>query len=197
MSLPNTEIVIAPSSEAYRADPNVLINGFEPLSKVDGLENIYFGIQLEDSKTAYVFENWTTRAHHQRLIDSPSYHNVLAPMLPSFSATATIFHVQFASDITIALKQPVTEIAFHTANSPEDRQKVLELFAELTEAKNVIANYGAVEENDNVAVFVAGWQSVEHQLETVKAPHLHALLAKLPTLGTAEIKHVKLTPYSS
>jgi len=57
MSLPNTEIVIAPSSEAYRADPNVLINGFEPLSKVDGLENIYFGIQLEDSKTAYVFES--------------------------------------------------------------------------------------------------------------------------------------------
>jgi hypothetical protein len=79
----------------------------------------------------------------------------------SFSAPATIFHVQFASDITMALKQPVTEIAFHTANSPEDRQKVLEVFAELTESRNVIASYGAVEEKDNVAVFVAGWQSVE------------------------------------
>jgi hypothetical protein len=79
----------------------------------------------------------------------------------SFSAPATIFHVQFASDITAALKQPVTEIAFHTANSPEDRQKALEVFAELTESRNIIASYGAVEEKDNVAVFIAGWQSVE------------------------------------
>ena len=38
MSLPTTEIVIGPSSEAYRADPNVLTNGFGPVSKVDGLE---------------------------------------------------------------------------------------------------------------------------------------------------------------
>jgi hypothetical protein len=38
MSLPTTEIVVASSSEAYRNDPNVLINGFGLLSKVDGLE---------------------------------------------------------------------------------------------------------------------------------------------------------------
>jgi hypothetical protein len=50
MSLPNTEIVIAPSSEAYRADPNVLINGFGLVSKVDGLEG-YGTVQFKFAMT--------------------------------------------------------------------------------------------------------------------------------------------------
>jgi hypothetical protein len=82
-------------------------------------------------------------------------------MGPAFGERPAISHVQFASDATITFKQPVTEIAFHTANSPTERQKVLELFAELAKYTNGLATYGALEENHSVAVFVAGWQSVE------------------------------------
>ncbi|KIM82061.1 hypothetical protein PILCRDRAFT_820970 [Piloderma croceum F 1598] len=182
-----------PSSEAYRNDPNVLINGFGLLSKVDGLESLYFGLQLEDPKTAYVFNNWTTRAHHQRLIESPSYRKVLEPMGPAFEGPSTITHVQFASDVTVAFKQPVTEITIHTANNPKDRQKVLELFAEFAKSRNGLATYGALEEKDDVTVFISGWLSVE---ETVKAQHLDSIIAQLLALGTADIKHVKLTHHS-
>jgi hypothetical protein len=82
-------------------------------------------------------------------------------MRPAFEGPSTITHVQFASDVTVAFKQPVTEIAFHTANNPKDREKVLELFAEFAKSRNGLATYGALEEKDNVTVFIGGWLSVE------------------------------------
>ena len=82
-------------------------------------------------------------------------------MNPAFSGAPTISHVQFPSDVTITLKQPVTEIGIHTANTAEDRQKVLDLLAEVAKSENFLATCGALEENDKVTVFMAGWKSVQ------------------------------------
>lgn len=71
MSLPTTEIIVFPSSEAYRSNSTVLGNALGPLSKVDGVErcftfrcdairfdsvfsSIYYGLQVEDSQTGYI-----------------------------------------------------------------------------------------------------------------------------------------------
>ena len=82
-------------------------------------------------------------------------------MGPAFGGRPAISHVQFATDVSPSFNQPVTEIFTHTANTPEDKQKVLELFAELAKYRNSFAACGAVEEKENVAVLIAGWQSVE------------------------------------
>lgn len=37
MSRPNTEIIIFPTSEAFRSDPDLLVDGVVPLSKAEGL----------------------------------------------------------------------------------------------------------------------------------------------------------------
>jgi len=82
-------------------------------------------------------------------------------MGPALEGRPTLSHVQFTSDVTNAFKQPVTEVTIHTANSPEDSQKVLRLFPEFAKHRNGLAVYGALEEKDNVTVFIGGWQSVE------------------------------------
>jgi hypothetical protein len=100
-------------------------------------------------------------AHHQRFGDSPSFREVVAPIGPAFAGPPDVSHVQFTSDVTIPFKRPVTEILFHISKSPEDRQKVLGHFAELTKNLGSSATYGPLVEKDTVAVFVAGWESVE------------------------------------
>ena len=86
---------------------------------------------------------------------------MLAPIGPALAGHPDITHVQFTSDVTIAFERPVTEILFHTSKSPEDRQKVLGHFAELTKILGSSATYGPLVEKDTVVVFVAGWESVE------------------------------------
>ena len=86
---------------------------------------------------------------------------MLEPIGLALERPATITHVQFASDVTVAFKQPLTEILIHTANNPKDRPKVLELFAEFAKSRNGLATYGALEEKDSVTVFIGGWQSVQ------------------------------------
>jgi len=90
-------------------------------------------------------------------------------MGPAFASHPTLSHVQFKSDVTSAFEQPVTEIVFFTANSPE--KKSLELFAEIAKFREGLATYGALEESQNVVVYAGGWQSVEERTE---GPHSRA-----------------------
>jgi hypothetical protein len=105
--------------------------------------------------------DWTTRAHHQRFIDSPSVGDVLMPIGAAFGGPHTLSHVSFVPDVTNAFKQPVTEVLTFTTNSPESKQKALELFTEIVKHRDGFSACGPLEEKDDVIVYVAGWKSLE------------------------------------
>lgn len=59
MTLPNTEIIIFPSTEAFRSDPDVLIDGLGPLSKTEGLLRYVICQEYSDYQLIVAFEALT------------------------------------------------------------------------------------------------------------------------------------------
>lgn len=104
---------------------------------------------------------WTTKGHFDRMVASPLFQEVLGPLKPSFSAPATIYNIKFASDVTVALKKPLTEILFGVVESEEDKQEMLSICEKISQITQGVATYGLVEEKDDVVAFVCGWDSDE------------------------------------
>ncbi|KAG0694608.1 hypothetical protein DFH29DRAFT_880609 [Suillus ampliporus] len=195
MSIPTTEIIIFPTSEAFRNDSSILRPVLDIVSKADGVQMpVYAGLQIEDPATGYLFLNWDSLAHHQAAMASTSYGPLRKLLDSAFASPGKMYHVIF-NDKAIALQQPVTEVLLVTLKDPNHRAKVFEILNKFTELTKKMIVFGPTLEDENVIMIVGGWTSVEAHWETVANPEPKAAIERLFTLVNKDhLFHVALTP---
>ncbi|KAG9636417.1 hypothetical protein KCU98_g17137, partial [Aureobasidium melanogenum] len=117
--MPVTEVATIPLS----AGSNVREQGSEAariwkdmlttISKQDGCQNIYSGLQHESPTTAQLFIVWDTIEHHQRFQKLPVYGQMLQSLETILDGSPQLVHFELKSpgDLTTAISAPVTELA--------------------------------------------------------------------------------------
>ncbi|KZP33089.1 hypothetical protein FIBSPDRAFT_811191 [Athelia psychrophila] len=164
MALPSTEIIIFPSTEAFRSDLSVLDKGLGPLSNIEGLLSSHAGVQMQDPSIGYMINNFETLDNFKQLIAGPQFPEVLAGLKLAIAGPPTIHNVAFPFDITGALAKPITELAVVTATTPEAKEAVKECFEALSIATNRLGSYNSVVDKEDIFVAICGWESVEVRL---------------------------------
>ncbi|KAG1810380.1 uncharacterized protein HD556DRAFT_1281522, partial [Suillus plorans] len=165
MSIPTSELVIFDTTEAIRKDRSILKPAFELVSK-SRCAPAYVGIQIENPAKGYVFMNWDSLAHHQAMLASPSYPNLLEALKPGYGGWSKMYHVIFNAQ-PVAVKQPVTEVLLLTLKNPSNRTEVFDILTKFSDSTKKMAVFGPTLEDKNVIILVAGWRSVEVCVEII------------------------------
>ncbi|KAG1869422.1 hypothetical protein DFJ58DRAFT_742499 [Suillus subalutaceus] len=195
-TIPTTEIIILDTSEEFRKDVSIISPAFDAVSKADGFQApVYTGIQIENPTTGYIILNWESMAHHQALMDSPSYGSVLEALKPAFGGPFKMYHVIF-NEHPIALQQPVTQVLLLTLKDPSHRAEVFDILSKISVLSKKMLVFGPTLENENQIVLVGGWASVEAHLERV-ATEPKEVVERLFALATKDHHfHAALRPYA-
>ncbi|KAG1898876.1 uncharacterized protein F5891DRAFT_981532 [Suillus fuscotomentosus] len=189
MPIPTSELVIFDTTEAIRKDRSILKPAFELVSKSSGIQiPAYVGIQIENPAKGYVFMNWDSLAHHQAMLASPSYPNLLEALKPCIWGLV---------EDPVAVKQPVTEVLLLTIKNPSNRTEVFDILTKFSDSTKKMAVFGPTLEDKNVIIFVAGWRSVEAHWEAVAKPETKAALERLYTLANKDhLFHTSFTSFT-
>ncbi|PIL30552.1 hypothetical protein GSI_07252 [Ganoderma sinense ZZ0214-1] len=222
MALPTVEFVIAPSTEAFRANPRdaaltepileimktcegmIRLAHLRPLIYVAfAFSSTTFGLQHEDKTSAYCAVVWHSLGDHKALMNDSVKHMKVGEALQAIldPMAITMFHCAFNSEPYKALQAPVTEIITITLHEGESKDTLEELVEELAHAANisppesgaVSAAWGPSTEKDDVFFLMIGWTSVEAHYTLVKAwPEVLAIIERIKAIATVEVKHVAL-----
>ncbi|KAG8215116.1 hypothetical protein J3R82DRAFT_8567 [Butyriboletus roseoflavus] len=192
-----TEVFIFQTSDIFRNDPRLATPAFDIVLKVDGAHApAYYGKQIENPSTGYVFLNWDSFEAHKALMDSPSYAALLESLKPLLGGPKVdMYHVQFSAP-TIAFEKPVTEVLILTLKAPENRATVVEVLSKISEASGKILVFGQTREDENKYILVGGWPTVEAHWETAAKPEMAAALDTLYSLANKDhLYHAKLSQH--
>ncbi|KAG2109590.1 uncharacterized protein F5147DRAFT_575608 [Suillus discolor] len=196
MAIPTTELVIFDTTEEVRNDRSILSPAFEIVSKSDGIQMpAYVGTQIENPARGYVFMNWDSLAHHQAMLESPSYATLLEALKPAYGGWSKMYHVIFNAH-PIAFQQPVTEVLLLTVENADHRTEVFDILTKISDSTEKMLVFGPALEDENVIIVVGGWQSVEAHWEMVANPEPKAALEQLYTLANKDhLFHSTLTSF--
>ncbi|KAG1810098.1 uncharacterized protein HD556DRAFT_1435816 [Suillus plorans] len=196
MSIPTTELVIFDTTEEVRNDCSILSPAFEIISKSDGIQKpAYVGTQIENPARGYVFMNWDSLAHHQAMLESPSYATLLEALKPAYGGWSKMYHATFNAH-PIAFQQPVTEVLLLTIENPDHRTEVFDILTKISDSTEKMLVFGPTLEDETVIIVVGGWQSVEAHWQMVANPEPKAALERLYTLANKDhLFHSTLTPF--
>ncbi|KAI0693002.1 hypothetical protein C8T65DRAFT_668867 [Cerioporus squamosus] len=209
MSLPVVEVICAPATEAFRANPRSLplvAPTFDILKKVDGQIRSYYGLEHEDSSLAYTLVAWESLGHHHELmIDEVAYPplvDAIQKIIDPFKLK--MFHCAFTSEPYRALEAPVTELATFTLHAGQSKDAMEGLVDNLSNAMNAAPRESGVvhsawgptiEHNDMVALFI-GWTSVEAHRNFVSTHQATAnIINNLRNISTIKVVHIPLSCY--
>ncbi|EGN92293.1 hypothetical protein SERLA73DRAFT_191326 [Serpula lacrymans var. lacrymans S7.3] len=195
MALPTTEILVFPTSEAYQKDPSIVAAPLDIVLKAPGVQDAFYGLQVESPDTGYIFLNWDSLKHHHDFIAAPSYPSLIESLTPSLGGAPQMYHVQF-SGVLNALKEPITEVFTFKLNAPEQREKVVGLLKQAEEVSKGMIVFGQTVEDENLYYMVCGWPSIEAHQERSAQADTQAGRDFLVTAGEIGIKHTKLTLYT-
>ncbi|KAI0747599.1 hypothetical protein C8Q80DRAFT_1167585 [Daedaleopsis nitida] len=209
-TLPTVEIVCAPATDAVRTDPHnreLVKTTFSILQQQEGLQRIYYGLQLEDQKTCYHFVVWETLEHHQKLMSNPeTYPKLTGSVGPIFEGGASkieMIHVKPTTEPFRAFEAPALELAVFTLLEGQPMSALEEIVGDLVKAVStgepevIHASWGhVVEKADQLALFI-GWTSVEAHWSTVNGnPAKYAgIRERCKPIGTVTVQHIALAVY--
>ncbi|KAI1784056.1 hypothetical protein LXA43DRAFT_902359 [Ganoderma leucocontextum] len=207
MALPTVEILVAPATEAFRAnprDPAVVGPILEVMNSCPGMIRTYYGVQHEDKVSAHVAVAWHSLADHQALMNDPVKYPQVGKELQTVVDTSAIvmYHCAFTSEPYKALEAPVTEIVTITLNEGESKDTLETLVDELSKGANaapasaggaISAAWGPAVEKDDLLFLIIGWPSVEAHTATVKSNQaVMDIISKIRAIAKLEVKHVAL-----
>ncbi|RPD59183.1 hypothetical protein L226DRAFT_510337 [Lentinus tigrinus ALCF2SS1-7] len=209
MSLPVVEVICAPATEAFRANPRSLplvAPTFDILKKVDGQIRSYYGLQHEDSSLAYTLVAWESLGHHHELMNDevayPPLVDVIQKIIDPFKLK--MFHCAFTSEPYKALQAPVTELATFTLNPGQSKDALEGLVEDLSQAMNaaprdsgvVHAAWGPTIEHDDMVALFVGWTSIEAHWNLVKTDQtIVNLVNNLRNISTIKVVHIPMSYY--
>ncbi|PSS11018.1 hypothetical protein PHLCEN_2v3314 [Hermanssonia centrifuga] len=198
---PAVEVLIAPSSEAYRKDPSVL-NPVLEIVKQAGSLGVYHGLEVEDKTTLYAFIVWEKLEDHQALINDQTIYPKLGEHIKaSVSGPLDMFHVSFEPNLASVLDAPFTSVtqvkAFQAGKTGQDFVAAL---SEINEAEVVKGNHGAAYgkaiEKDTY-VLLTGWDDpADHENAKTGSDGIRKFIG-LAREVVSELRagHVKLSAY--
>ncbi|KAG1898875.1 uncharacterized protein F5891DRAFT_1190370 [Suillus fuscotomentosus] len=195
-TIPTTEIIIFETSEKFREDVSCLRPASDIVSKADGVHKpVYFGLQIENPATGYLFLNWDSLAHHQAFMTSSSYGPLLEALKPTIGGPFKMYHVIFNDHPTF--QQPVTEVLLITLKDPSHRAEVFDILNNLSDLTEKKLIFGPTLEDENAIILVGGWSSVEAHWEMVANPEPKAAVERLFVLANKDhLFHTALSSYA-
>ncbi|KAI0933594.1 hypothetical protein AcW1_005382 [Taiwanofungus camphoratus] len=209
MALPCVEVAEAPSSEAFRANPkdtSIVQPALGILKSSKGIVKIYYGLQTEDEKHAFIYNVWEALEDHKRLQADPVVYPELGKYDKNvFARTSDVIHIQPTSEPYKALGAPVTELAYITVKPGQSKEKVEELVDALAKAVDALpaewgeisASWGPTVEKDDVLGLMIGWTSVDAHWNTVKTvPEVIETLNQIRQVADITLTHAALTEWN-
>ncbi|KAN0079819.1 hypothetical protein V8E55_009385 [Tylopilus felleus] len=190
----NTEIFIFETSEAFRANQQIITNALKPTLQAEGANAPgYYGIQIENPTTGYIIIHWDSHEIHKAFASHPSFPAINEAFKPSLGGNVVIYDVSFSAP-TVALEKPVTEILVLSLKAPENREAVVDILTKFSEASGKMLVFGQTCQDENKYVVLGGWPTVEAHWETATKPEVSAALDKLHSLANKEhLYHTSLS----
>ncbi|KAG6840522.1 hypothetical protein C0991_006195 [Blastosporella zonata] len=198
--MPTVEIVRFPGSDAFVDNQLVFKECLSTLIKSEGCISSYYGIQVEDKRTGYLFVIWETYDHHMKLTKHESYPGLIDSLNLARSAPLDVQHVDFDEDAAVAFGSGATEVVTFTPHPDVNLKEAQELVKTLTEqllaqkaCHSVVV--GESREKKGTYFMLVGWDSVQSHLGAVSKDPFPETIKKLHALAEIDLKHTELTKY--
>ncbi|KAI0269756.1 hypothetical protein BC834DRAFT_863201 [Gloeopeniophorella convolvens] len=201
MASKSYEFVFWPAGDGYRNDQSVSNPAFQFL-KDHKAEAIFHGLQVEEPAFGLIVVWDKIQVHKDLMADAVEYPKLLNLLKPTMGGgDIDMSHVDFLIDPTPAFKAPITEIAFTSPKTPEDKEAVQARLEQIVSLANgptktaFGAAYGPVVEKPDTFVLVVGWDSVEAHLAAREANK--ELTGAAGKIANVKVRHVALSPYTA
>jgi len=151
------------------------------IQQTDGVQQLQFGMEIENPSSLQMMINWDSKKHHEDFMASDAYQPFLQRFKSIMAGPPHLVHVDFSPDggVSRALSAPVTEVAtFYWSNGPpENALQSAREFLELCEKEEPDSGitgwaYGTTHEEiekegvkGKGAVLLIGWPDVETHME--------------------------------
>ncbi|KAI0070717.1 hypothetical protein K474DRAFT_1669766 [Panus rudis PR-1116 ss-1] len=203
-----TEIALLEVNDAYKSNPDLAKEMLDYLASIDGSQKIYYGLDLDNPDHWWLIIEWTTLEAHHKFMNDKAAYGLLAQKSGKFAkGLVRMFHVNLVDDASRAFSAPVTEIDIWTLKSDhhtdEKRKRATEIvkgvsttYNGLTQASGVYPGSAGpvVEEDQHVAVLVAGWTSKEQRNDSLsRISEKRVLEGELSEFAKEETIFVKLS----
>ncbi|KAG6899231.1 hypothetical protein C0993_012102 [Termitomyces sp. T159_Od127] len=199
--MPTVEIVRFPGSDEFVADNLVFKDCLSKLVKSEGCIGVYYGIQIEDNRSGYLFVIWETYDHHMKFTKHESYPAAIASLARAQAGPMDVQHVDFDEDAAIALGAPVTEVVTLEPKSAADKEARSLSVTKLKE-KMILQESchsfttGESREKKGTNFVLVGWDSVQAHYDVVEGGVFPEMIKNLHMVNEIELKHTKLTKYT-
>ncbi|KAI0937995.1 hypothetical protein AcV7_003312 [Taiwanofungus camphoratus] len=197
------EICTSPSSKAIRDNPRLIHPALRITSNVKGLQAIHTGISVEN-QTFYFVNVWESHEDHMAMLQDKETSGEVAEGLAKYlPGPFEAHHVSCPPDALKAIRAPVSSIAFLTLKEGKTADDVTPLLVQLAGGGSPplpglhASCFGNTIEEDDVYVFMTGWDSVEiHKKSASESRALPEVVGKLMEVAQVGSEHVPLSQYA-
>ncbi|KAK5126296.1 hypothetical protein LTR85_010532 [Meristemomyces frigidus] len=184
--MPTTEIAVFPLKAGTNpGDPDsvagkVIKNTFDTLNTIDGMQQIQFGVRVEDPTVFHLMVNWETKKHHDDFAASDIYGPFFDRFKSLLDGNPIMFcHADFKPNGSLSktFSAPVTEMAvfYFEGGPPDDYLEGVDKLSKLLDeqkpegflSSSAGITYEEVEKDGikgKAAVVTIGWQSVDQHM---------------------------------
>ncbi|KAG6829894.1 hypothetical protein H0H92_003027 [Tricholoma furcatifolium] len=199
--MPTVEIVRFPGSDAFVDNPLIMKDCLSILVKSEGCISPYYGVQVEDDRTGYLFVIWETIDHHTKLMNAEVYPELKQSLGLACSGPLDMQHVDFDGDAAAVFASPAMELVTMVPHSGVDLKEFHDLITDLR--TNLLAasschfvTLGESTENKGTWFLLVGWDSVEAHYEAVGKGAVVEIIKDLHRVSKIELKHSIISKYT-
>ncbi|KDR82912.1 hypothetical protein GALMADRAFT_57639 [Galerina marginata CBS 339.88] len=195
--MPILEIGFFPASEALLANNEITQAELEFVAKSEGCISVYYGIDVDGNKTAFMGAIWESFDHYKKVVESPEFPATMEALKPAMAGPLTSLHVECEADPTSALEAPVTEITLAKLKDGKTHEELKPLAdaicdnAHLAKGAHPPVAWGPFIQKPGEYGVAVGWDSVEDHIKLADNPPYDKFLPSLFEMADMTVNHVK------
>ncbi|KAF8158878.1 hypothetical protein K438DRAFT_2025958 [Mycena galopus ATCC 62051] len=185
-----------PVSETFVSNPDLFNAPLGLIKAAEGHKGSFGGVQVEDKKTGYFVSVWESYELHLKLVNDPSYADIIAALKPAVGGEFVRDHINVAGDPLTALSSPAVEFVVFKLKAGASTEKLSSLLEELAQGLDTAAGahppcaWGQSIEEKSKFLLIVGWDTVEAHWEAVKeGTSLHGTVVKIKDVADLSIGH--------
>ncbi|KAI6027382.1 hypothetical protein BKA83DRAFT_4228205 [Pisolithus microcarpus] len=193
-----TEILHFTVSEELKSGQANLDEVRKLLSKAEGLNQSYFGLETEDPSVLFIVNDWKSKDAHAKFLDSPE-GAAFEPALLPLSASPFVHRFAQFDESESRLTAPITEFVTCTleeGNTMDELEPLVQdLHEKLKGSKMFHGSSWAPDANRaNMYHGILGWDTVEAHWDAVKDGPPKAVIDEMKKLAELWLVHAALQP---
>ncbi|KAJ7095800.1 hypothetical protein B0H15DRAFT_71903 [Mycena belliarum] len=200
--MPTLQIATFPVSEAFLSNPEIFKAPMDVIKTAEGHISSFYGLKVEDKKSAYFVTVWESYEHHKRLIGESGYATIIEALKPAVAGKLERYHIDVTADANTTLSAPASEFVVFTLKPDATPEKLVPLLEELGKGLDTAAGahppcmWAQSIEDKTKFLLIVGWDTVEAHWEAVKeGTELHATVGKIVAVADLVIGHAHVVKH--